>query len=252
MRNDNVAIYELELGISATEEDSKEINTCRFCKKMYSCTRSYNRHMKSGCKHKTVYMKKLEDEALCARRDAAGTVINNNTQHINTINIHLPPLRAFGDENIDYITTKELLKELKKIKDVKDISSIIANFTKLIHANPAHPENHNVQISSLNGSYGRIFNGLKFENEDVTSIQDQILNRIGDTIMSKVDTDEKVQEDITPRKLENIMIALDEDVKGDVGRENDRNTRKYRHKVKQVLYNSRNYITNTENLMLKD
>lgn len=262
-KNDNVRIYEVELGI---EPECKE-NTCRFCNFSFSLIKNYQRHMRAGCKAKEEYEQQLEKRVLKARADYAKQIINNTTNNNthndhcttnnnNHIHLHLPPLRAFGDENLDYITLKDIIVELKKVKDVCDLTPMIANLTKMIHANPAHPENHNVQITSLNSAHGRVFNGIQFENQDVASIQDTILNRIGDTVMEKVEETEEssvqVENALTKNgvrghvRKERIMETFDEDIKGDIGRPNDQTSRKYRNKVKHVLYNNKHAIMQTE------
>ena len=251
LKHDHITIYELELGIEY--EDIH--NTCRFCNFSFNSKQSYQRHMRAGCKEKDGYEKELETRVLKARATVGNqTINNNNTTNIgtqnNTINIHLPALRAFGDENLDYITVKEVLKQLQKVKDVTDVTSLISNLTKLIHANPAHPENHNVQIPSLNGAHGRIYNGLHFENEDVLTIQDKILNKIGNTIVKRIDTDakeeQKIYNEIGDNNVDHLLDAVEDDVKGEIGRSSDLQTRKYRHKVKNVLYNNKLTITSTE------
>ena len=259
MRHDHIVIYELELGIK--QPPQTESNSCIYCNIKFMSKQSYQRHMRSSCKAKDKYEKELETRVLKARSDYGNAkVINNNTtnnnnctniENQNIIHINLPPLRAFGDENLDYITMKELVKELKKIKDVGDLAPLISNFTKLIHANPAHPENHNVQIMSLNGSHGKVFNGQSFENEAVSTIQDRILNQIGNTVIEKVDENaDKVDEEVGGLyKREQIMDTLDDEVKGEIGRSNDSVSRKYRNKVKHVLYNNREAISSTEKIM---
>lgn len=263
IKNDNVRIYEVELGINPEYIKNK----CRFCNYTFPLIKNYQRHMRAGCKHKEEYEIQLEKRVLKARSDYANKIINNTTNNThndnitniqtqNNIHLHLPPLRAFGEENLDYITLKDIIFELKKVKDVCDLTPMISNLTKMIHANPAHPENHNVQITSLNSAHGRVFNGIQFENQDVISIQDTILNKIGDTVMEKVEDSEESVVEVENALIkhgvkghirkERIMETLDEDIKGDIGRSNDQNSRKYRHKVKNVLYNNRSSISQTE------
>jgi hypothetical protein len=261
LRNDNVAIYEYELGIQKIDRPE---NNCRFCNYDFSSQDSYNRHMRNGCKAKEKYEAELEQKVMNARAavarggvrvkgDVHGNIDNSyNTTNNNIININLPPLRAFGDENLDYITIKELVKELKKVKDVRDLAPMITNFTRLIHAHPAHPENHNVQISSLNAAHGRVYNGSAFENEDVVTIQDKILNKIGDTVMEKVeDTEintEQVDNAITFKKREQILDVIDDEVVGEVGRTN---SRKYRNNVKHVIFDNKNALLQTERAQIE-
>ena len=108
--HDNISIYERELNIDPPDIQSL---TCRFCKTNYGKSSSYSRHLKNGCKAKKIYEAQLEKRVLIARNKAASVIQNqtiNNTTN-NTININMPPMRAFGDENTDYITVKLLINE---------------------------------------------------------------------------------------------------------------------------------------------
>ena len=157
-KNDNVSIYERELGIKTTEQIK---NKCKFCLVQYTTKQAYSRHMNKGCNAKKWYEDELRDRVLENRKAAAAHITNNNT-----IIINMPQMRAFGQENINYMTTKLLLKELESYKQLQtvDIGNIVSKFTQLIHANPAHPENHNVLFKSLNSGYARIYNGTNFED----------------------------------------------------------------------------------------
>lgn len=242
LQHNNIRIYEIELGIEYNEEEKL---VCRYCNKTFASAWHKTRHVELYCKEKEIYEAELEQKVLKARSTKnmqsefippPPTTNNIATQNINnTININLPPIRAFGDENIDYITIKQLLKELKKVKDVSDLAPMIASFTKLIHANPAHPENHNVQITSINAAYGRVFNGIQFENEDVTTIQDKILTKIGETVIEKAEI-EQVDQAIGFNNRERILEAIDDGKK----------SKKYKQKVRSVLYNNKSTISQTE------
>jgi hypothetical protein len=131
----------------------------------------------------------LEKKVLKIRNKAAQNIqnIQNQTINNNTININMPTMRAFGDENMDYITTKYLLDQLSKCGNINDMSRVVGNFTRMIHANPAHPENHNVLMRSLNGGYAKVFNGTSFEDRQAVDVQDQILNKVGKYITDEVD-----------------------------------------------------------------
>ena len=168
---DNITIYEKELGIKCKTADNL---TCPYCLIKYKHQSTFSKHKFKSCVEKVKYEAKLKDRVLENRRQAIAQNITNNTNCNNhQIVINMPAMRAFGDENKDYLTTKMLLKELDDCKKINDVTSIVDKFTKLIHANPAHPENHNVLFNSLvrvlvyiirslefNYHFARVFNGV--------------------------------------------------------------------------------------------
>ena len=259
-KNDNVSIYERELGIEVIEQEL----TCRFCDKSFRNKSSLSKHKTRGCIEKVKYEVKLEQRVLANRKDAAAQIVNNttnNTTNNNTnIVINLPPLRAFGNENHDYITTKTLLAELEHCKNFLDMSGIIGNFTKLVYANPAHPENHNVLINSLHSGSAKIYNGKEFEEKGSIDVQDTILKSIGTLVTQKCDEygieEDKKQRTIPKRihnRLERTREVIDEDLLGklddlEAGTQTKLLT-SYRTGVKNVLHTSKNEITSTQQLI---
>ena len=257
LKNDNITIYERELGILKSNRDLE----CRFCKKQYTTKSNFCRHQNKGCKEKRYYEKELEERVLTERNKAAEPqTINNNYANTNTININLPPMRAFGDENLDYITTNYLLQELNKCSNMNDMTTVVSSFTSMIHANPAHPENHNVQIRSLNGGYARVFNGKAFEDRQALDIQDQILQRVGTLITDKCDefqeqTDYAQTHKINDRSIERVRSTISDDVIDQIeyvgsGGLTNRTLTNYRTKVKSTLHSNKGNIQSTQKLLL--
>ena len=249
--HDNISIYERELNIDPPDIQSL---TCRFCKTNYGKSSSYSRHLKNGCKAKKIYEAQLEKRVLIARNKAASVIQNqtiNNTTN-NTININMPPMRAFGDENTDYITVKLLINELKKCNNMNDMSTVVGNFTKMIHANPKHPENHNVQLRSLNGGYARVYNGTSFEDRHAIEVQDKILQTIGKFITTKVETNgDEVERELPHTKIEKALESLDEDILSNADNGagiNSRGYAKYRANVKSTLHNCKTTINSTQKI----
>jgi len=66
---------------------------------------------------------------------------------------------SFGNENLDYITDKDILDCMNK-----NYSSIILLLIEKIHYDPEHPENNNVQIPNIKLPYVKIMN-IKLEWE---------------------------------------------------------------------------------------
>lgn len=243
---DNISIYEKELGI----ESKISINnlSCAFCNKKYSKTKSLSQHFNRGCRERDLYESELRERVLENRRAAAAHITNNN----NTIVINMPQMRAFGQENVDYMTTKLLLKELESYKQLQtaDIGNIVSKFTQLMHANPAHPENHNVLFKSLNSGYARIYNGTNFEERQSTEVQDEIISRVGPMIGKVCDEVclENEKETITDT-LDEIDSRMSHMISSSNVGKDTRSLSKCRNAVKAALHTHNIEIGNTQKIM---
>jgi len=71
--------------------------------------------------------------------------IDNQTNHNITINI-----KAFGNENTDYIDNKAILACIGRV--YKSIPSLLEK----IHFDPRHPENHNIKITNKKLPYASV------------------------------------------------------------------------------------------------
>ena len=255
-KNDNISIYERELNLTPEEVENL---SCRFCGTSFSLQSCYSRHMNTGCKDKILYESDLRERVLENRRKAAeqkAQIINNNNhyENHNIININLPPMNAVGSENLDYITTKLLIKELKNCKEIKqsDVSSIVDRFTKLIHANPAHPENHNVLFKSLNSGFAKVYTENGFQEQQATEVQDGIIQNVHKLIQTK-GCDEYEYKDDVNNKFADVLDDIDVNygVLGENIKEgtNTRALGKCRNTVKAALYSNKDEIGSTHNLI---
>lgn len=250
-KNENISIYERELGIECENIDPL---TCKFCLFKFSSKQAYSRHINKGCKGKDNYEHELEKRVLAKRREAAASISNvtNNNNCGNNITINLPPMNSFDSTNVDYITTKLLLKELQKHKalDFNGIGGIVDSFTKLIHANPAHPENHNVMFKSLNSGFARIYNGEEFEDRQSTEVQDKIIQQVGTLFTSKVldehnyDAKDKMTDVLD--ELESEWGDRTDDLKN---KDNTRALSQCRNTVKAALHSKKDEIELTQQLI---
>jgi len=261
-RNDNVEIYERELGIKKPEEQQL---TCRFCNVKFSKQQSYSRHMNSDmCRGKMKYEHELEKRVLANRKQVAASIAingnNNNNTTVNNNNIYLPPMNAFGSENLDYITTKMLIKQIELCKDFTDITETVKTFTQLIHAHPAHPENHNVLIKGNNSAFAEIFNGTQFEQSNALVMEDQILQKVGKLLIDKKNEfcEEQIKKDKEiPDKIEKNLIKMEEAVDDNINSElfrdtvtdASRNLSTYRNTVKGALMSKKEEIHQTQQLI---
>jgi len=252
-KNDNIVIYERELGINA--DHSVSALTCRFCKYTFTTKQALSRHKSTGCNHKQEYEEKLKYKVMKNRQEVATTIINNNTTNNHQkIIINLPPMHSFDDtmKNVDYLTTKLLLKELQKHRSLNsnDISGIVDSFTKLIHANPAHPENHNVLFKSLNSGFARVYNGQEFEDRHSIEIQDRIVQNVGHLIDKTCDSyDYETEKNNIGEVLDQLDENFGEQEESIDRGVNSRQLSQCRNAVKAALHSNKDNIHLTQKLI---
>ena len=101
----------------------------------------------------------------------AGTT-NNHTNNIETQNINIININAFGNENTDYIDDKAILACIGRV--YKSIPSLLEK----IHFDPKHPENHNIKITNKKLPYASVMgNNKKWKTVDrKDAIEAMVLN----------------------------------------------------------------------------
>jgi len=105
------------------------------------------------------------------------TKVGNTTNNTNnTINISI---NAYGNENIDYITSN-IINKLIQVGPYKSIPRLL----KHIHFNPKHKENHNIRIPNRKEKYAKIYNGDRWElrdkKETIEDLSDRAYNLLED------------------------------------------------------------------------
>ena len=174
---------------------------CSVCQKTYTIRQSLHAHTKSKCcavssvavaispattipnPHENLELKMDEmKQAFEKERQEmkaqiamlldkhAGPTTNNNiieTQNINIININ-----AFGNENTDYLDDKAILACIGRV--YKSIPSLLEK----IHFDPQHPENHNIKITNKKLPYASVMgNNHKWKTVDrKDAIESMVLN----------------------------------------------------------------------------
>lgn len=228
-------------------------NECRFCKKEMQMNH-IQRHEKS-CKDKLAYKEKLE-RLLNENMDGKSRVTHNTTNIYNITNnttncgnVTNISLRAFGDENLDYITSDMLADimhgALCHISSEKGKMRFIRSTYKLIYANKDHPENHNNLIRSLKGATARVWNGEHFEEMHRKEVEEGALTTIANVTSDNFwDQPEKFERfnDFCKR-----YIIGDQAVDGDEPREMAKN----RSAIACASYDSKETVADTHKALIE-
>ena len=253
-KDDFVRNLELQLDVDVEYEYSGD--TCRFCDKTMR-PNNLIRH-ESSCKAKDVYKTKLENMLKAHNAKQGNTTVNNNIHNgdNNTINItnNYITLRPFGNENLDYITPKYIMKLMDKAKCQFTGEAEKLRFAtlmyKAIHGNPEHPENHNMLIPSLKGSNALVYTDEGFEHIHRRVAEDQVCTTIADTTYGKIaleqdDTEEEKSREKCRNKYERFVKRY---IEGEDTYDNTHDELKYariRGAISQASYNCKEIIKDT-------
>ncbi len=159
-----------------SQNNTKKIYKCEFCKKSYSRIDSLNRHKKNYCKEKNKICDQVEllikemtiikeenlkkdkqIEQLIKQLESANNKPNINRGTINNANNQCNIIiNNFGEEQIKYISDKTFKKLLSTP------ISAIPKLIELKHFNPNHPENHNIRITNIHDKYAKIYKDRKW------------------------------------------------------------------------------------------
>jgi len=187
------------------------------------------------------------------------TIINNtsncnNTTQINnnTINISIRP---FGKENLDYITPTYILRLLEKCRcefpGEEEKQKFVGQMYKAIHANPEHPENHNMIIPSLKGSIAKVHTEEGEQYVHRKAAENKVLGTIADVSYKNVaEVHEDSDEEESRKKCKNNYGSfVSKYIEGDDAYDDDSHKRKNtrnRHTVAQMSYNCKTIVKETQ------
>ena len=190
-------------------------NECGFCKKPWNTPKARKRH-EQACKYKDDDVRNLELELeiipkykyvrdMCRLIDK--TMQQNHLRRHNT-NVQL---RAFGDENVEYITPDVIANIMEKtmcqLTGESEKHRFIREVFKEIFANEKHPENHNMMIRSMKGATATVWNGKEFEDRHRKEVEEGALTTIANV------TNENYWEE--PEKFENYKRFCERFIVGD-------------------------------------
>jgi len=149
------------------------------------------RRHEGSCKEKEAHKIKLQKMKSEGGQSSGGNTTNiynitnnitNNTMNNTTNNTTNVQLRAFGDENLEYMTPDVLLGIFNRVVcpfiGDKEKQRFIGIVFKEIFANKKHPENHNMMIRSLKGSTAKVWNGEEFEERHRKDVEKEALTTI--------------------------------------------------------------------------
>ena len=144
-------------------------------------------------------------------------ITNNNNVVINVIN--------YGKENLDHITTKELVQMLNKRKDG------FYKFIEKIHFDKEKPEYHNVYIPDIRRKQAMIYKNDKWMIGD----RDTIIDMIKDDKILLLDNKVNELNDLIPENTRRIYNNL----YNDLSEKDDKLEKNINDNIKYILYNNR-------------
>lgn len=232
-----------------------KIYGCKYCDNKFTTKNNMYRHMKHNCAVKKeeecnkreIYKKllvmqtqidlleekskKLEKENSELKRNIKNSkVINNVTNNINHGTINNIILVGYGNEDINKIDKKEILK------DIKSGFYSTVKLTNTIHFNPKYPEYHNVYISSMKSKYAMMYDGNDWTLITKEELIDKLYNEKKDYIEENLDEFVNSLSKSQKSALERWM---------DTDEDHDK-IKEVKEKIKLLLYNKRNIPLNNK------
>ena len=151
-------------------------STCIYCNEVFSSNSARNRHMEQACKLKYRYKK------LIVMYDRELQNLEAENKFLKTTYLNLfgeKYLFPFGLEKFRRIDHKHIQNIIKE-----PISGML-QFIQDYHLNPKRIQFHNIRISKDN--YIEVYNGKRWEIEDIDIIIEQLITIYRDTIEFTVD-----------------------------------------------------------------
>ena len=146
---------------------------CEFCRKTFSCKQSKYKHKKLNCRASAVAaavaavsngggsIERLQSDMTEVKRVlmqlADGAAATGGTPlpsagTTNNINIQINNFRAVSVDHIDHATVASLIK-------AADLRDALQEMVRLVHYDPAHPENINAYLADVSHENGLYFRG---------------------------------------------------------------------------------------------
>ena len=190
------SIHSIEESPQSISSDT--IHKCIECNKSYKTRSGYLKHIKN---HHPAPVPSTEiTEPTNERTVAPVTNITNNTQNIN---INLPPVRNFNDENPKWLTHDLIMRV------IQNIPTAIPNLIKEKHFNDKFPENQNIRLDNKRNIKKRlrVYDEGRWKIEDRPNVEYKVIEQVYDVLrefieMMREDADDadhdEIDEDLSP------------------------------------------------------
>ena len=145
---------------------------CLYCKQIFSRCYHANKHM-TTCKSKQyennelkqiiIDLKKELTDKLTKIENKPTTIINNNCNNKNSINIQQNIILPYGKEELDHLTDNDYKRIFNKG------CYAVPELIKAVYCNKDKPQNMNIFVKNLTNEYLLVYNGQEWDvkKEDI-------------------------------------------------------------------------------------
>jgi hypothetical protein len=161
------------------ERTNSFLNKCIECDIQYKTRSGYLKHIK---KHHPPQEPSTELAEPVNERTVGPitNITNNNTQNIN---INLPPIRNFNDENPKWLTSDLIMRV------IQNIPTAIPNLIKEKHFNDRFPENQNIRLDNKRDIKKRlrVYEEGRWKIQDRPALEFRVIEQVYDVLREFID-----------------------------------------------------------------
>ena len=203
---------------------------CMHCTKIFATQSNRIRHQKT-CKtlnadNKMKYMEdKLKELEQIIIKQSANLITQNNTQNNNTQNnnyIQNIVINKHGQEDMSYLTDNQ------KIHNLSKGFNSITDYIKLMHFDPAHPENSNIFLPSLKSPDVKLYDGNRWIADD----SNDAINTLLDNTKCQVEDNFKELKSKLPPKIKELYEKV-------INNDNEIVFKTHKKQTRYILYNKK-------------
>ena len=180
---------------------------CSKCTRQYKTRYGLLRHIK---KYHNITSTDTDLDNI--RTEAPITNITNQTTTNNNIQINLPPLRNFNEENQNWLTHEVIMEA------IRDIPTAIPYLIKEKHFNDKFPENQNLRLENKRSIRKRlkVYDGGMWRLKDRPEVEYRLIEQVYHVLfdfvemMSEEDDEEEIDDDASPieRRIASITRRI--------------------------------------------